>query len=325
MTDKKVIYGVQYLRGLAALGVMLCHYSVPIKGYNTFVGILVYGQRGVHVFFLISGFIIVTSLNKSNYRPTQFFQFLIKRSIRIDPTYFITIILTLLLYNFLPPMPLYAVSAIPIIPEQLIAHFLYIVPFTKYHFYNHVFWTLCVEFQFYLLIGLFYFLVDSRIYRNLFLLLFCATCIIKFEIADYLVFTYAPIFCLGISLVDWYDDRKPAKLVLPMIFLLAAYYRFGIGVVTLSLASCLAIVFVDFYSKSLFVLGKISYSLYLIHSLTFLVVVGILHRLHIDLANNQLLWLFLEVVVALAFSMLYYRYVEKPSIELSKRIFYNGR
>lgn len=156
MVDKKVILGVQYLRGLAALGVLLCHYTISMQGLSA----LAYGQRGVHVFFLLSGFIIVYSLTKVNYKPTQFLQFLVKRSIRIDPAYYATIILTLLLFKILSTLPSFKGSYIPFIPEQFIAHLLYVVPFTKYPFYLHLFWTLCIEFQFYVIIGLLYFLVD---------------------------------------------------------------------------------------------------------------------------------------------------------------------
>lgn len=322
MTDKKVILGVQYLRGLAALGVLLCHYGSSIKGYSFLVAAFQYGQTGVHVFFLISGFIIVYSLSKANYKPAQFLRFLAKRSIRIDPAYYATIILTILLFRILSAIPSFNGSAIPFIPQQFVAHILYVVPFTKYPFYNHIFWTLCIEFQFYILVGLLYFLSDRKIYRTLFLLLFCATSFIKPGIGYYLVSTYAPIFCLGISLVDVVNDRKINNLILPAVFAGMVAYQFGAGIFFLLMLSCIIIVFVNTFNKPLFLLGEISYSLYLIHPLVFIVVAGVLKKLNFNLADHQLWWLLLEAIIAVLLTRLFYLAIERPSLWLSKRIFY---
>jgi len=115
---------------------------------------------GVLVFFFISGFIIVYSLEKSGSKPNQFFTFLIKRSIRIDPPYWAVIALYIALGFFLNNLSSYHGKHLELIPGQVIAHILYAVPLAEYQFYNHIFWTLSVEFQFYILIGLLYFLSD---------------------------------------------------------------------------------------------------------------------------------------------------------------------
>ncbi len=54
MTNNKIV-SIQYLRGIAALGVVVCHYGSNISS------LLNFGQNGVFVFFLISGFVIVYS------------------------------------------------------------------------------------------------------------------------------------------------------------------------------------------------------------------------------------------------------------------------
>ena len=60
---EKKILSIQYLRGLAALAVVLCHYGSNLTPYPKLSEAFNFGQAGVHVFFLISGFIIVYSLN----------------------------------------------------------------------------------------------------------------------------------------------------------------------------------------------------------------------------------------------------------------------
>ncbi len=323
MEKGKIILGVQYLRGFAAIGVLFCHYGSELKDYHVLSKVFNYGQNGVQVFFLISGFIIAYSLMKVNYKPKQFLRFLAKRCIRIDPSYYVTIILTILLFKVLSIIPSFKGSAIPIIPGQFIAHILYIVPFTGYSFYNHVFWTLGVEFQFYLIIGLLYFLSDSKIYKTAFLLIFCGLSFIKFNEGYYIVSTYAPVFCLGISLVNVVNNRNIYNIIFSSIFTCVIAYQFGIGIFILLIVSSLIIVFIDKFNKPLFLLGEISYSLYLTHNLVFIVIAGLLKKMHFDLESRQLVWLLIEVIAAMSFAYLFYQAIEKPSLRLSKKVFYN--
>lgn len=318
-----MILGIQYLRGLAALGVLFCHFGSSLAVFPVLSSIFNFGQTGVYLFFLISGFIIVYSLLKVDYKPKQFLRFLLKRSIRIDPPYIITILLTIGLFKALSLMPSFKGSPIPFIPQQFFAHVFYLVPFTKYEFYNHVFWTLCVEFQFYLLIGILYFINDSKIYKNCFLLVFACSCLIPWPSSYYLVFEYAPMFCLGISLINIYNKGNKYDYILPILFLLLVYYKSGPPVCALLLAGAIAIILTKVHVKVLFFLGNISYSLYLTHSLVLVIVAGLLKRLHVDQTSYQLFWLGLEALIAIFFAYCFYRAVEKPSLRWSKKIFYN--
>ncbi len=319
---EKKILSVQYLRGLAALGVVLCHYGSNLTPYPKLSVVFNFGQAGVHVFFLISGFIIVYSLIKADYKPQQFLKFLLKRSIRIDPTYIVTILLTLATFKILSFIPTFKGEGIPFIPAQFLAHLFYIIPFTKYTFYNHVFWTLCIEFQFYVLIGILYFLFESNIYKIGFLVLFSLTCLIPFTNSYYLVFNYAPIFSLGIALVSFYQKRNWSNCILPLIFLSLILYKFGWPILVLLVLSMLILFLVSAHIKPLAFLGQISYSLYLTHGLLFIVLVGMLKRLHFNPQQNQLLWLFVEMLFALLAASIFYFLIEKPSLKLSKLVFY---
>ena len=325
MSNDNRIVSIQYLRGLAALGVVLCHYGSDLKAYPKLSSFFSFGQSGVFVFFLISGFIIVYSLNKSNYQSKQFFKFLLKRSIRIDPSYFIAILLTIVLFKILAYLPSFKGDRIVLIPGQLIAHIFYAVPFTKYPFYNHVFWTLSVEFQFYLLIGILYFLSDNRIFKLTFLVLFSLTCLIPFSNSYYLVFNYAPIFATGISLVDYYQKRSLSSIILPLLLLCLVEYKFGLPIFILLIFTSMSIPFFKIVIKPLKLLGDISYSLYLTHPLVSIVFLGLAKKLGVETINNQLLILSVETTAAVLFAYLFYRVIEKPSSDLSKRFFYNKK
>jgi len=325
MSNDNKIVSIQYLRGLAALGVVLCHYGSSLSSYPLLSSFFNFGQSGVYVFFLISGFIIVYSLSKANYKPGQFFKFLLKRSIRIDPSYIVVILLTIALFKILAHIPSFKGREINFVPGQFIAHLFYVVPFTKYHFYDHVFWTLSVEFQFYLLIGILYFISNNHLYKVTFLILFSATCLIPFTNAYYLVFNYVPIFATGISLVEFYLNRKWVNRILPLLLLSLVAYKFGFPVFILLIFTIAIILLFKLTIKPLKVLGDISYSLYLTHPLVLIVVLGIAKRLQFATLQNQLLSLFFETTIAILFAYLFYRTVEKPTTILSKHIFYSKK
>ena len=93
---------VHSLRGLAALAVAFFHFS---NGNPNFYvppvlrAIGANGWLGVEVFFVISGFILPYSLWRAGYQlsPSNFGRFVWKRVVRLDPPYFGTIALVLLL------------------------------------------------------------------------------------------------------------------------------------------------------------------------------------------------------------------------------------
>jgi peptidoglycan/LPS O-acetylase OafA/YrhL len=325
MAKQDKIISIQYLRGIASLGVVLCHYGSNTLSHPLLSKFFNFGQAGVYVFFFISGFIIVYSLNKLNYRPQYFFTFLLKRSIRIDPTYFVVIILTLLLFKGLSYCHSFKGEKMPFIPGQLLAHIFYVIPFTKYPFYNRVFWTLCVEFQFYLLIGLLYFLSGNFIYKSIFLILFSLTFLIPLPNGYNFVFNYAPIFAFGISLVNVYENKTRFNIVFSVLMSILIGYKFGLPIFGLIIASSLCIFFLKINIKPLIFLGDISYSLYLIHVMTLVVFNGIAKKLNFDIGHYELLWIILKVSIAIISAYILYIIIEKPSLSLSKRVFYHRR
>ncbi|WP_412065506.1 acyltransferase family protein [Rhizobium sp. SYY.PMSO] len=76
----KTLYGIQYLRALAALAVVLFHATERSGGHFRI------GAAGVDVFFVISGFIMWTM---SERRPVTPLRFVLDRLQRIAPSYWI--------------------------------------------------------------------------------------------------------------------------------------------------------------------------------------------------------------------------------------------
>ena len=93
VTTRKTFYGVQLLRGLAAILVVCFHVasnlSAPASSTAGFAGfpILVEGNGGVDLFFLISGFVIVWTTKDNWQKPHSWSHFLERRLLRILPLY----------------------------------------------------------------------------------------------------------------------------------------------------------------------------------------------------------------------------------------------
>jgi peptidoglycan/LPS O-acetylase OafA/YrhL len=167
---------VQSLRGIAALGVAWFHFT---NGNGKFlpVGILKssgsYGWLGVDIFFVISGFVLPYSLFRARYRPSavNYGRFLWKRVSRLDPPYLASIVLVVGLgylsailpgYRGLPPMFSW---------KPILLHLGYLNAFFRAPWLNIVYWSLAIEFQYYLLIGLLFPLIrsENRAVRLIFL------------------------------------------------------------------------------------------------------------------------------------------------------------
>src|SRR3954451_2184168 len=91
---------VHALRGIAALLVCFFHWlsnqNLSIFGYIRDAA--VFGQYGVTCFFVVSGFVLPLALDKASYSVRDLPRFLLKRLIRVEPPYLVSVFLTLTLY-----------------------------------------------------------------------------------------------------------------------------------------------------------------------------------------------------------------------------------
>ena len=150
------VHIVTALRGLAALAV--CWYHVVNDVYPLLKGSSIaylgsFGWVGVEAFFVISGFVIPYALTMSNYSVRRLPHFLLRRIVRIDPPYLLSIGLTMLIAVAAAITPGYRGAPPHYTVTQILAHLGYITNFAGGQI-NRAYWTLGIEFQYYLLIGL---------------------------------------------------------------------------------------------------------------------------------------------------------------------------
>ena len=147
------------LRALAATGVAAYHigrygpvaHAAQEAMPRWLESSLKYGWVGVQIFFVLSGFVIAYSLRATRVTPAFVAQFAVRRSLRLDPAYWTTIALVLLLSAFIPSV--FAdpnLEGDPVSAGQVAAHLFYLQNILGLGNISVGFWTLCIEVQFYL-------------------------------------------------------------------------------------------------------------------------------------------------------------------------------
>lgn len=326
---------IHLLRGVSAFAVLLGHnvgwYKLP--GIDQIFAIFKdpgLGHLGVSIFFFISGFVLPLSLAKS-YSLRDFPRFMAKRMLRIEPTYLASIILAV---TILVVKTRVAPNAIPwqFDANQLIAHFLYLIPFTKYSWYNEVYWTLAIEFQFYLLIALLFPIWNkSPLSSILTALVFSSLFFLGQTIPGIGLFSKAPIF--GAGMLAYSAFRFRGQINKFFIFVLAAsliaLYEFSTSSFVGVLISVLSLLLVMYWNAPITpfrYMGTISYSLYVTHyPIVFLFNQIARHFLGSE-AHPLLYSIFVvNIVICLLVAHFFYTLIEKPTQVLSRKITYKSQ
>jgi peptidoglycan/LPS O-acetylase OafA/YrhL len=315
------------LRGLAAFSVAWFHFTngVMLLPHGWLKASGQYGWVGVEMFFVISGFIIPYSLYRSGYRSSDFGFFLIKRIARLDPPYFADILFVIALSYLVLMVPGFHGEWPHYTWTQLLCHVGYINTIVGKPWVNVVFWSLGIEFQYYVTIGaLFPLLVHRRraVRFGFLAVLIVAAVLVR---RGSLVFVWFPLFVAGILTFQRKVDLISTRTLLAGLAVTGAVCWFVNGhlVSIVVVATALTIQFVHIPTSRLTNLGLISYSLYLLH----VPIGGKIVNLGMRFAHtfpSQVLVLAAAVVGSISASILLYRFVELPSQRLSSSIRYRS-
>ncbi|WP_184545855.1 acyltransferase family protein [Mucilaginibacter sp. FT3.2] len=308
--QKPHIQQVDYIRAIASLAVALFH-----LGGKT-LPVLNYGWLGVYMFFLLSGFIICWAIPE-NYTWRLSGRFVLKRIIRIEPPYIISICIAIIV-NFLWVQH-YKPDWI-----NALCHLAYLNSFLGQPYLSPVYWTLGIEFQFYLFVALCFPLFTRNWGQWLLLVLSVLAVFIKVPGAS-LVNSF-PVFALGVLYYLYLVKGKSLKgtLILGVLIAVCSYYAVGIPQTLAALFSLGLLLlplkkhpFISFFSR-------ISFSLYLTHDM-----IG--SHLVVYLGTHLPKLLFFKGIefltgigVSILFAWLFYRLIEMPCLKLSKRIVYKA-
>jgi peptidoglycan/LPS O-acetylase OafA/YrhL len=247
--------------------------------------------------------------------------YLAKRGARIEPPYiisFLLIVLMRMLYCYTHNME-YAHNW-----HQFWLHFFYLNQYFGYESYTTVYWTLAIEFQFYILMGLIFTIIlsNNSIYPVVLLVFFSALCWFLTLHYNWFIFQYGYLFITGIILFLYKIKHIAYKtffiLLVPVLILM--YFKNGFEVALLAMLAGLAILKINRQWALPDFFGKISYSLYLVH----LEAAGwFMLYLHPVIANDVILKL-TGVSFAMLFATLFYYIFERPAFNLSKKVRYKA-
>jgi peptidoglycan/LPS O-acetylase OafA/YrhL len=297
------------------------------------------GQWAVGLFFVISGFVVMHNLADREVDSSISWRFLLRRSLRLDPPYWVAMVLTIILawisYSFVSGKnpPSYTVG-------QLASHFFYAQTLLGYEHLDPAYWTLCYEFQFYISFVLLLFLgraspihPEGKISRALLIAASILTALWPLRLAPpvppWLFLQHAYLFVLGVN--AYWAFRVPAMrpwfigyvvvLAIGGIYTRDEYASFCAlsSLFLLLMASKDKLEITRDWTLLLF-LGKVSYSVYLTHN----PVTGAVFRVgYLITARNvatELLWLIVDIIACVTVGYLMWRSVEWPSTELSRRV-----
>ena len=320
------IHSVDCLRGIAALSVCLGHFTnanIQIPGDSVVRTVGAYGWLGVQVFFVISGFIIPYALHRAGYATKQYGRFLLKRVIRLDPPYVVTILVIIPLGYIAAQVPAFQGPPFRVSAPQLLLHIAYLNAFFGYEWLNPIFWTLAIEFQYYLAVGLLFPMIAHKrlsVRCGLFAVLGVLTFLSP---EKRFLFHWLPLFMMGMLTFQLHANLVGRWTFLFGLGLLAGWAGYmldpviaGVGVITASI-----IAFARLNNRILLFLGTISYSLYLIHIPVGLKVVNFGAR-YVSGTLGAMMMLLVALAFTLTAAYLLCVWVEKPAQRWSAAIKY---
>lgn len=307
------------LRGLAAMGVVLFHYTAEYGRRFGIPGDIPHfeaGAFGVDLFFIISGFVIFLTLD----RTRHWLDFVVSRFSRIFPAYWCAVLVTFAVVWWfgLPGRTVTVGDAL--INLSMLEQFFF-VPLV-----DGVYWTLSLELCFYAIMLLLYragMLSGRRIdlvcsvWLVYIAFIHMAGIELPARVQIFSISQYGHLFIIGMMLYKlWNEGRDLLRIALITCCLAIEAYLYG------SLAGGLALVFsfavlaavthhLDWLDKRpLVFLGTISYSLYLVHQNIGYVILRAEYAAHIGPWLATLVAVTILVAVATAVTWL----VEKPAM-----------
>jgi len=307
-------------RGVAALIVVIYHYTTRFNEKYVHSDELLFELPlkyfGVDFFFVVSGFVIFMTINRTN----KSMDFVVSRFSRLFPAYWLAIILTtIVMLTFGLPDKTLSIS-------QVLVNFTMLQEFMGVEPVDSVYWTLTRELIFYASILIIYKLgftnriipiISIWLLIQLFSeLMLIYTGYFPWKITFLLNLEYANLF--GAGIVFYLLKTKPELKYLHYLIALCLinyFIRHG-----LELGLLTGLIYASFYLfiygklsficvKPLIFLGTISYSLYLIHENIGFIIIRLLSDFGINSNIAILATIFMSIILA---STMTYK-IERPA------------
>lgn len=336
---KNKINGIQYLRGYAAILVVLNHlWSIHGGWVSKAFKFDIIGGLGVDIFFVISGFIMACTLNDCNSKNAGAL-FIKKRIYRIYPLHLLLLTPALLIYFINSNNG----TVVEISIRSIIGSLLLIPSISNnknYAMINPVEWTLVYEMTFYLSLSIFIALTKNKKECISYYSIFVVLMVIVVKLLDlqgprlgwvnlhYMIGD--PIFIdfiLGFLVYKLSRSINIKINLLPTLFSLLLISSLGVVLSLTHAPRLVAFGFPSFFIVLLFTLnqninkktksnyiylslGNASYSIYLVHHLLMPIYNAIAHKFP-SIDGSDIICLLISVASILT-GLLIHKYIEKP-------------
>lgn len=315
-------------RGVCAFIVALYHFLHFENQHGAFVEpgneVLSFVDPFIHgsicIFFIISGYVMYMHMERNNFDLKLFFPFMAKRITRLMIPMLACVALIIAINAF---FQWYLGEPIAFSFRQFFANITLTANFIGEDWYNPIFWTLSIEFQFYIFLALTFFIIRKNTFVSLVLLIAFSLGMNYFLDMRGLLTEFGSYFIIGIALV-LFHSKKFSSLQLLFIIALGSIDLFlnqAMFYYVIPLISIPILLFVKVQSKFLQYLGETSYSFYLFHGLLGNWFLYFTLR-YMDQTWQKVLLLIGAFGIAYLGSYVFYRIIEKPSLKLVKRIHY---
>ncbi len=333
------------MRALAALLVSMWHFQRSVPNLDSALPAWIsravaHANLGVDIFFVLSGFAVARSLVAVRLDARALGRFMLRRTVRLDPPYAVTLFAVVALAVLRP-------AYWPVRPTlgRVLAHLLYLQGILGLPNLLGIFWTLCLEIQLYLALALLHLLgqrlrlldaTDPKAPDRGFTMLLSASAVAAAIYGlvpghlpgDVWFFAWWPVFALGVLVERAMRLPSARAWCLGTATVLFASNAFHMQLALLTALATAAVIVLAarsplravLGSRPLIALGGVSYSFYLMHSLAGgMAMHAIGTRLPPTVAGDLVRLAFgYAASFAAAFGL--YRLVEVPAQRWSRRI-----
>lgn len=326
---KRLLF-IDSLRGIAAFAVVLYHFTTVYRhlyGHNfTDAYDFNYGNYGVELFFMISGFVIYFSFSKIK----NGLEFLFNRIIRLYPAYWVCLLTTFLCVQY------YGLPGLETSFTDMLVNLTMFQKLVGVPDVDGVYWSLFSEWMFYLLMLLLF--VTKQMDKILYVgavwvvLNFINVNVVQIPAADKLLNLYHGVFFYsGILFYLFVSEQKERKVVLihlALTFLIALSLYINRSWLEVGIVAGIYLVFylcvtgrLDFMVNKVFLfLGTISYPLYLFHQNIGYIIIDQTR----DFFGDSMLVIVPPIVLSLICAYLISVFIEQPILRLLKN-WYNRK
>lgn len=304
---------IDAFRGIAIALVIAYHYTVrwtppqspvDLYGYSVaFSPLFDLGRYGVHVFFVISGLVITMTVLRS----ASALDFAVRRFARIMPAFIVASVLTFAVCQ-LGPAELRSTLL------DFVASFTFMPEKFGLDYVDGAYWSLSIEIRFYAWVALSFLFIRNNFWVGLLVPAFLSLFITSGPLSWFLIAGYWPLFLFGMA--GWYGifERKvtPAA-ILGLAGAVILTFTPQVPSETAFILFWVVLMFAMMIFKSPSIpglpwLGRISYSLYLIHQNIGVTLVGWLT----GVGAPDAVAIALAVAIVVGLSWFLFNWIERP-------------